>query len=197
MTAPRDAHVVPQVRIERAILIVRGEKVIVDAELAGLYGVPTKRLNEQVKRNASRFPEDFMFQLTAEEYRDLLSLSASATAAEPNRSQIATGSQKHRDPRFLPNFFTEHGAIMAANVLNSDRAVEMSVHIVRTFVRLRQAATEIAELDRRLRAAERRIGQHDEHLAGIVRKLRDLTESPKPGKVRRIGFHTPEDEERK
>jgi hypothetical protein len=96
----------------------------------------------------------------------------------------------------LPYAFTEHGAIMAANVLNSDRAVEMSVHIVRTLVRLRQAATEVDELDRRLRAAERRIGQHDEHLAGIVRKIRELTAAPTPAKpVRRIGFNKPEEDE--
>ena len=104
----------------------RGRKVLLDAELAALYGVTTKRLNEQVKRNAERFPEDFMFRLSRTETDAL------------NRSQFATGSQKHRDPRFPPYVFTEHGAIMAATTLNSPRAVEMSVYVVRAFVRLRE-----------------------------------------------------------
>jgi hypothetical protein len=99
----------------------RRQRVILDADLAVLYGVTTKRLNEQVKRNAARFPPDFLFRLTATETRAL------------NRSQSATGSQKHRDPRFPPFAFTEHGAIMAATVLNSASAVEMSLYVVRAF----------------------------------------------------------------
>lgn len=183
MTGPAKGSVVPQVRIERAILIIRGLKVIIDAELAELYGVPTKRLNEQVKRNASRFPADFMFPLTTEEKSEVVAICDHLSGL--------------RFSSALPNAFTEHGAIMAANVLNSDRAVEMSVHIVRTFVRLREAAANFAELDRRLREAEGRIGQHDLHLAGIVRKIRELTDSPKPGKVRRMGFNVSDDEEPK
>lgn len=105
---------VPLERIEGRIPLVRGVKVMMDADLAQLYAVPTKRLNEQVKRNAERFPQDFVFRLTPEEVQAL------------NRSQIATGSQKHRDPRFPPFAFTEHGAIMVANVLASPQAVEMS-----------------------------------------------------------------------
>ena len=100
--------------------------MLLDAELAALYGVTTKRLNEQVKRNAERFPEDFLFRLGSDEVEAL------------NRSHFATGSQKHRDPRFPPYAFTEHGAIMAATVLNGPRAVEMSVYVVRAFVRLRE-----------------------------------------------------------
>ncbi len=103
-----------------------GRKVLLDAELAALYGVTTKRLNEQVKRNAERFPEDFMFRLSR------------AETAALNRSHSATGSQRHRDPRFSPYAFTEHGAIMAATTLNSPRAVEMSLYVVRAFVRLRE-----------------------------------------------------------
>jgi ORF6N domain len=102
---------VPVEQIGRSILILRGHRVLLDSELAALYGVTTKRLNEQVKRNAERFPDDFIFRLTRTETEAL------------NRSQIATGSQKHRDPRFPPFAFTEHGAIMAATVLNSPRAV--------------------------------------------------------------------------
>jgi hypothetical protein len=117
---------VPIEHISRAILILRGHRVLLDSELAALYGVTTKRLNEQVKRNAKRFPEDFIFRLSRIETEAL------------NRSQNATGSQKHRDPRFAPYAFTEHGAIMAATILNSPRAVEMSVYVVRAFVQLRE-----------------------------------------------------------
>jgi hypothetical protein len=109
-------------QIASAILVLRGQRVLLDAELAALYGVTTKRLNEQVKRNASRFPSDFIFRLTPVETVAL------------NRSQNATGSQKHRDPRFAPYAFTEHGAIMVATILSSPRAVEMSVYVVRAFL---------------------------------------------------------------
>ncbi len=105
--------------IAQRIVVLRGCKVMLDADLAELYGVQTKRLNEQVKRNAERFPEDFMFRLTLSEVDGL------------NRSQIATGSSKHRDPRFPPFAFTEHGALMAASVLDSPRAVEASLYVVR------------------------------------------------------------------
>lgn len=122
MTKHKDNALVPVERITHAILIVRGQRVLIDTELASLYGVTTKALNQAAKRNTERFPEDFMFRLTRTE------------AAVLNRSQTVTGSQKHRDPRFLPFAFTEHGAIMAATILNSPRAVEMSLYVVRAFV---------------------------------------------------------------
>ncbi len=183
MTGKPSRDILPQVRIERAILIIRGHKVIIDAELAELYGVPTKALNQAVKRNASRFPVDFMFLLTPEEKAEVVT--------------ICDHLQSLKFSPVLPNAFTEHGAIMAANVLNSDRAVEMSVHIVRTFVRLREAATQHVELDRRIRELESRVGKHDIHLAGIVRKLRELTTDPTlpSKKVRRIGFHREDEDE--
>jgi hypothetical protein len=121
----RSKALAPVGDITRSILALHGHRVILDAELATLYGVPTKALNQAVKRNAERFPEDFMFRLTRVETEAL------------NRSQFVTGPQKHRDPRFPPFAFTEHGAIMAATILNSPRAVEMSVFVVRAFVRLR------------------------------------------------------------
>jgi hypothetical protein len=111
--------------LESLILSLRHQKVILDADLAGLYGVPTKALNQALKRNLERFPEDFCFQLTLAEWEDL------------NRSHFVTGSQRHRDPRFLPRAFTEHGALMAANVLNSPEAVKMSVYVVRAFIKQR------------------------------------------------------------
>lgn len=170
--------------IERAILVLRSQKVLLDAELAALYGVTTKRLNEQVKRNLERFPEDFMFRLTTAEFKSV------------NRSQIATGSQRHRDPRFLPYAFTEHGAIMAANVLASPRAIEMSVHVVRAFVRLREMISDNKELAKRLDELEAQIGRklstHDQAIAGILDAIRRLM-SPPESKRRPIGFITPEE----
>ena len=170
--------------IERAILVLRSQKVLLDAELAALYGVTTKRLNEQVKRNLERFPEDFMFRLTTAEFKSV------------NRSQIATGSQRHRDPRFLPYAFTEHGAIMAANVLASQRAIEMSVHVVRAFVRLREMISGNKELAKRLDELEVQIGRklstHDQAIAGILDAIRRLM-SPPESKRRPIGFITPEE----
>jgi hypothetical protein len=123
-------------QIASAILVLRGQRVLLDAELATLYGVTTKRLNEQVKRNAARFTPDFIFRLTPAETVTL------------NRSQNATGSQKHRDPGFVPYAFTEHGAIMAATILSSPRAVEMTVHVVRAFVQLREMLASNRELAR-------------------------------------------------
>ena len=165
--------------IAERIFIVRGHKVILDADLAALYEVPTKRLNEQVKRNAARFPTDFMFRLTPGEIEAL------------NRSQFATGSQKHRDPRFAPLVFTEHGAIMAATVLNSLRAVEVSIYVVRAFVQQRELLASNKDLARKLRALEQRIEKklttHDQAIAGIIDTLRQLT-SPATATKRRIGF---------
>lgn len=152
-----------------------------DAELAKLYGVTTKRLNEQVRRNAERFPDDFMISLNSAEKAEVVA--------------ICDHLPKLKFSPTLPNAFTEHGAIMAANVLNSERAIVMSVHVVRTFVRLREAALNYEELGRRLREVERRLGHHDSHLAAIIRKLRELTETPKPGKPRRIGFVLPKEKE--
>jgi hypothetical protein len=161
--------------VSRAIVVLRGRKVLLDVELAALYGVTTKRLNEQVKRNAERFPEDFMFRLSRTETDAL------------NRSQFATGSQKHRDPRFPPYVFTEHGAIMAASVLNSPRAVEMSVYVVRAFVRLRDLLATNRAFARKLDELESRLQTHDEAITGILRTLRELM-NPPASERRGIGF---------
>jgi hypothetical protein len=161
--------------ITRAILVLRGQRVLLDAELATLYGVTTKRLNEQVKRNAARFPEDFMFRLTRTETEAL------------NRSQIATGSQKHRDPRFPPYVFTEHGAIMAATILSSPRAIEMSVYVVRAFVHLRELLASNTALARKLNELEGKLKNHDEAITAILSAIRELM-NPPPPKRRPIGF---------
>ena len=195
---------IPPEHIEPAIVLVRGHKVILDGDLARIYGVPTKRLNEQVKRNRHRFPDDFAFQLTAAEFANLRSqfMTSSLQPIDShddilNRSQIATGSQKHRDPRFLPYAFTEHGAIMAANVLNSRRAVQMSVFVVRAFVKMRSVLTDTRDLARKLAVLEKELkGRLDVHEAAIVTVLQRVMDildpppppPPPPPKPRRIGF---------
>lgn len=166
-------------QIACTILALRGQRVLLDAELAALYSVTTKALNQAVKRNAARFPEDFMFRLTR------------AETAALNRSQFVTGSQKHRDPRYPPCAFTEHGAIMAATILSSARAVETSVYIVRAFVRLRELLASNKELSCRFAQLEARLNNkitdHDEAIAAILSAIRLLMNPPLP-KRRGIGF---------
>jgi hypothetical protein len=160
---------IPLERVERVILLIRGQKVILDADLAALYGVTTKRFNEQVKRNRERFPEDFMFQLTKKE-------------AEILRSQFAASSWGGR--RYLPFAFTEHGAIMAANVLSSPRAIQASVQVVRAFVRLRQILASHADLARKLAQLEKK---YDRQFKVVFEAIRRLMTPPEP-KKRPIGF---------
>ncbi len=168
---------------------------MLDADLARLYGVPTRALNQAVKRNGDRFPEDFRFRLTAPESADLRSQSATSnldraatTEAVRNRSQTVTGSQKHRDPRFLPWVFTEHGAIMAATVLNSRQAVTMSVYVVRAFIRMREELAANTAILKRLAEIDRTLLRHDTALRDIYRKLLPLLQPPPDPPKRRIGF---------
>jgi hypothetical protein len=164
----------PATEISRAILVLRGQRVLLDSDLAALYGVSTKRFNEQVRRNRERFPKDFMFQLTAQE-------------ADALRSQIATSKTGRGGRRYLPYAFTEHGAIMAASVLNSPRAIEMSVFVVRAFVQLREMLTSNSALARKLDELERKYQHHDEAIAAILSAIRELMNPPAP-KRRGIGF---------
>lgn len=180
--------------IDSLIFNLRGQKVILDADLAELYGVPTKRLNEQVKRNADRFPEDFMFPLTAREAADLKShfATSSSQGAEGkksvgNRSQIATSS--HGGRRKLPNAFTEHGAIMAATILNSPEAVTMSVYVVRAFIQMREQIAANAEVLKRLAEIDKSLLKHDKALQVIWAQLQPLLLPPPAPKKPRIGFH--------
>jgi len=145
----------PLGRIASSILVVRGHRVLLDADLAALYGVTTRRLNEQVRRNCERFPEDFVFQLSQDGHEAL-------------RSQFATSNAGRGGWRYLPYAFTEHGAIMAAAVLNTPRAVEMSLYVVRTFVRLREMLASNKELKGKLDELERRLGAHDQAIASIL-----------------------------
>jgi phage regulator Rha-like protein len=174
--------------IEGLIHTVRAQKVILDADLAMLFGVPGKRLNEQVKRNATRFPADFMFQLTLEEFVSL-------------RSQFATlksGRGKHR--KYLPYAFTENGAIMAATVLNTEQAVRMSVFVVRAFVRMREILSGTAELARQLNELESkltsRLDVHETAIVEVLQRIMDILKpAPEPPEPphKEIGFHIKED----
>jgi hypothetical protein len=164
---------IPIERIERAILLIRGQKVMLDTDLAALYGVTTGRLNEQVRRNRERFPEDFMFQLTEEEAKAL-------------RSQFAilkTGRGKHR--KFLPYVFTEQGVAMLSSVLRSERAIKVNVEIMRTFVRLRQILASHADLARKLEALEKK---YDAQFKIVFDAIRELMEPAEQKPKRKIGF---------
>lgn len=186
--------------LDTLIQTIRGHKVLLDADLAAIYEAPTKRLNEQVKRNAARFPEDFMFQLTEEENASLQASRSQIATLEcaenaggaGNRSQIATGSQRHRDPRFLPYAFTEHGAIMAATVLNSPAAVKMSVFVVRAFVRMREQLAANAAILQRLAEIDKTLLDHDQALGVVWRQLQPLLQAPPEPAKRRIGFRPDE-----
>jgi hypothetical protein len=161
--------------IAALIVTVRGQKVLLDSDLAALYGVATKRFNEQVKRNRNRFPEDFMFQLTQEEFAAL-------------RSQNATSNDRGRGGRrYRPFVFTEHGALMAANILNSPRAVQTSISVVRAFLGLRRMALSVEELSRKVAAALER--KYDEQFRIVFDAVRRLLEPPSESPKRRIGFH--------
>jgi hypothetical protein len=161
-------------RLDSRIHVIRGERVMLDADLAEVYGVSTKTLNQAVKRNAQRFPEGFAFQLMPEEVANL-------------RSQFVTSSSGHGGRRYLPWVYTEHGAIMAATILNSPRAVEMSVFVVRAFVRLREAAGNYAELSARLAALERKVAGHDQGIREMFKAIRTLIQPPAKPR-RQIGF---------
>ena len=167
-----------QKEIESKILIIKGQRVILDSDLARLYGVSTARLNEQVTRNLRRFPDDFMFQLSLQELKNLM-------------SQNAISSSHHGGRRKPPRVFTEYGAVMAANVLNSDVAIDASIMIVRVFVRLKELAQEHSDLKKRLQMLEERVArglsEHSEELQEIRFMLAKL-EQPPETKKRRLGF---------
>lgn len=161
-------------QIENSILLIRGEKVIIDADLASFYGVSTKRLNEQVKRNINRFPKDFRFQLSKDEKDKVV-----ANCDHLNKLKYS---------RLPPYAFTEHGALMAASVLNTDRAVELSVFVVRAFVKLRRVISLHKEIEQKIDDLENRMIEHDDQLVQIVKVLKQLLNPLLPTKKYRIGF---------
>ena len=179
--------------VARLIHSVRNQRIILDADLAGLYGVPTKRLNEQYRRNLDRFPADFAFQLTLEEWAALRSQIAALTSDPNLKSQFATSSLSHGGRRKLPVAFTEHGALMAANILNSPRAVAMSVYVIRAFVKMREDVAANAAILRRLAEIDKTLLVHDVTLREILQKLRPLLEPPPQPPKPEIGFHVKED----
>jgi hypothetical protein len=169
----KSVALVPPERIERSILLIRGHKVMLDSDLAELYGVTTKRLNEQVRRNLPRFPDDFMFQLTESETYLL-------------RSQFATSKKGRGGRRYLPYAFTEQGVAMLSSVLNSERAIKVNIEIMRAFVRLRRILASNAELARKLDAMEKKYNAQFKVVFDAIRQLMAPPE-PEPPK-KRIGF---------
>ena len=168
---------VPMETIARSILVLRGQRVILDADLARLYGVTTKVFNQAVKRNSARFPSDFMFQVRENELESL-------------RSQIVT-SNGRGGRRYQPYAFTEHGALMAATVLNTPTAVEASIYVVRAFIRLRELLAGHAELSQKLAELEQRVDGHDEHISALIEAIKQLLAPPETPQ-RRIGYRVRE-----
>jgi len=160
------------ITVDNLIIEIRGQKVILDSDLAALYEVETRTLNQAIKRNPERFPDDFMFQLTNKEFTIL-------------KSQIVISRWGGR--RILPYVFTEHGAIMAASVLNSPKAVEMSVYVVRAFIRMRTMLLQYKEIAQKVTDLEAKLGKHDEAIVSIINAVKQLMEPPKP-KKKEIGF---------
>jgi len=162
-------------KIQQRILLIRGEKVIIDADLAEAYGVTTKALNQAIRRNVDRFPADFMFRLTKEE-----------------KQEVVTNCDHLENLKFSPvnpRAFTEHGAIMAASVLNSPKAIEVSVFVVRAFVQLREVIAGHKELARKIAQLEKKLGDHDEQIMVLVEAIKQLMDPKPPPKTRRIGFN--------
>ena len=172
------ARKIDKYSVDSAIHLIRGQRVMLDADLAAIYRVTTKSLNQQIRRNRKRFPPDFAFQLTAEEFRFL-------------RSQIVTSKMGRGGRRYRPWVFTEHRAIMLAAVLNSDIAVQASIRVVRAFVRLREMVAANAQLAAKLEDLERRLDSHDEAIVDLFATLKRLSE-PEAKPRREIGFHVRE-----
>jgi hypothetical protein len=181
MSKHKTAALVPVERITDSILILRGHKVLLDANLATLYGVPTGALVQAVKRNIDRFPEDFMFQLTAGEWAAL-------------RSQFVIPNDGRGGRRYAPYAFTEQGVAMLSSVLNSTRAIAVNIEIMRAFVRMRELLASNKELAVKLAELERKLASHDQAIVGILKAIRELM-NPPPPKKRPIGFTANFDEE--
>jgi hypothetical protein len=175
--------------IEPLIFRIRDRRVILDADLARLYGVTTKRFNEAFKRHRRRFPEDFAFRLSVHEFNALRSQAVDSTNEKLNRSQFATGFSRHRNLSMSPWAFTEHGALMAANILRGERAIQMSVFVVRAFVKMREQLAANDAILKRLAEIDGTLLQQDAALRDVYQKLLPLLRpAPEPPK-RSIGFH--------
>jgi hypothetical protein len=179
MAKSKSELIMPDEIVMSKILLIRGKKVMTDRDLAELYGVPTKRLNEQVKRNIDRFPGDFMFQLTDEEFENL-------------RSQFATSSWGGR--RIAPYAFTEHGVLMLSSVLNSEKAISVNIQIMRIYSKMRELLMTNQEILLKLEQLERKVDGHDEDIQVIFAYLKQLLDPPQEPRPR-IGFRRPGEEE--
>jgi phage regulator Rha-like protein len=195
---PKSSTTLSSDQLVQLIHEIRGDRVMLDSDLRSIYGVETKALNRAVKRNRDRFPKDFVFQLSENEWKKLRYQTGTSSLGgehQPLRYQIGTSSLRHGGRRSRPYAFAEHGAIMAANVLNSRRAVQMSVFVVRAFLKMREALRGTPELARKLAELEKKLtGRLDVHEAAIVQVLREvmqiLNPAPEPEPPRRrIGFH--------
>jgi ORF6N domain-containing protein len=189
-------EIIPVSRVAQAIRVFRGEKVLFDSDLASLYGVETRVLNQAVKRNADRFPRDFMFQLNDEEMeqvsQSVIALRERPTGNEvSDSSQIVMSSRKHRGKRYRHYAFTEQGIAMLSTVLKSERAVKVNIAIMRAFVKLRQTLETNRELAQKFSELERRVGKHDEEIAAILEAIRQLMAPPEKPRGE-IGFHVRE-----
>jgi phage regulator Rha-like protein len=194
--------IIPDETIIRKIYVVKGQKVMLDFDLAALYNVETRVFNQAVKRNLDRFPEDFMFQLTPAEWKSMMSqivISSESDGTKANRnmmSQTVISSQKRRKLSSPPFAFTEHGVTMLATVLKSERAVKMSIAVVRAFIELKKMATSYSEIARKLALLEDRLGEHDVQLGAIHDAIENLLDDKVEEKVKtkaweereRIGF---------
>lgn len=176
------------------IIPVRGERVILAADLAALYGVPTHRLNEQVRRNAARFPEDFVLALTKGEFARLRRVGVVGSDGRAALTSQIASLKRGQHAKYPPLAFTEHGAIMAANILSSPEAIAMGVYVVRAFVQLRRKVATDAEVLKRLAEIDRTLIGHDEALKILWAKLQPLLAPPPEPPRRRIGFHRGDDE---
>ena len=187
-------QIIPAEQIALRIRRFRGEKVLLDFDLAALYGVETRALNQAVRRNADRFPADFMFQLSSEETETLSQLVTPSVAGHDvsNSSQIVMSSGKYRGKRYRPYAFTEQGVAMLSSVLNSESAVKMNIAIMRAFVQLRRALETNRELARKFSELERRIDKHDAEIDAILEAIRQLMAPPEKPR-REIGFHVREE----
>ena len=182
-------EIVPADQIASRIRNFRGEKVLLDFDLAALYGVETRVLNQAVKRNADRFPSDFMFQLSVEE-TEMISQRVTSSAGQTvsDSSQIVMSPGKHRGKRYRPYAFTEQGVAMLSSVLNSERAIKVNIAIMRAFVKLRQILDTNREFAKKFSELERRVGKHDEEIDAILEAIRQLMAPPDRPR-REIGFH--------
>lgn len=180
-TAPAAFEPLSIGEVAQRIVLIRGQRVVLDTDLAAFYGETTKRFNQQVSRNRARFPEDFMFQLTDEEFAALRLQSAT----------LKTGRGQHR--KYLPYAFTEHGAIMAATLLNSPRATALSIYVVRAFVELRGLLSANKELASKVHALERKVSVHERNIAELADSMAELLAAPPAPPKRPIGFVHPED----